>query len=150
MLQPFKRITIEMKDATNQGLYEVTGKNIDPVMRLKDPEFYYPVKLEGTTAGKKHMGVPATLAANRVIGVIGETFSVEGVGTQIIVSGIVPMKAGAVIAAGDPVMVSAKGQIVKATKVGATSGFFGVALKGAKAMDIVDVLLKIGGGIPIE
>lgn len=142
MLQPFKMITIEMKDATTDGMKTVTGKDsVDPVEQLMNSKRFQAIKLEGTTAGKMHQGVIATKSTDVVVGVVGEVFDRPVMGTQVIISGIVPMKCSAAIQAGQKVTVTAAGKIGPA---GANSSF-GIAVKGGQVDDLVDILLMIGG-----
>lgn len=132
MLQPFKSITIVMKGATNEG---VTATNAAGNKIVKADKKYYPVTVDTDGLGK-------VISADTDIcfGVLMESFDKTNVPSQVMVQGIVNMKAAEAVTAGTQVAwnFTSEGLIPY------TSGkcLVGKALSGATAEgEYVDVLI---------
>lgn len=132
MLQPFKNITIVMKEATNAG---VTAVGNDGNHRVKDDQVHTPVTIDADGLGK-------AISADTDVsfGVLMNSFNKAGVAHQVMVHGIAPMVAHESITAGTQVAwdFTNKGLIPY------VSGkcLVGKALTGASAKgDYVDVLI---------
>lgn len=144
MLQPFKFITVVMKERTNKGMQEESvGKpNMKPLITLVDDLRYHPVTLD-----EDGYGVPISAdnkADHASIGVLMESFNKTFAQHKVLIHGIVPMKAHSGVKAGMPAYWDELGDAGKGElNKDATKGpLVGKALTSAHTDgDIINVLI---------
>lgn len=150
--EPFKNITIVMKDGTNAGML-----NRSRVGKKADGTFNYPMGPDSVMLDNDRRFSPIILDADGlgvlpttadddkkiVIGVISESFTFPGHGTTTCVEGIVPMltedpnlTTGALVMV-DTTDVAAKQGPVRIKKAATDKYAFGICLGGFKANDTV-------------
>ncbi|MGL5717310.1 MAG: hypothetical protein ACRCX2_30135 [Paraclostridium sp.] len=156
MLQPFKMISIEMKNATNAG-QEIPGNGTPGHdtgnIRLKDDRTYHGISHSHDASTSDHMGIVGlgTSGARGLmpIGVLMESFDEAHIAHSVCVSGVVHMQADANsagnIVPGSTLTINSKGEV----KLDETTGhhIIGISLGSCGNGGSVDVLLMIGGSI---
>lgn len=135
MIQPFKNITVVMKDATNSGMTAATTSYVN-TNRLKDDKRYHFVSVNSDG-----LGVMSVVAAtNPVVGVLMNSFDKPMVPSEVCVSGIVPVVVGTAVTAGTPVSADATGS-AQPFVADTAANRAGIALTSGQAGEYVDVLL---------
>lgn len=144
---PWKFITIGMKEATCDGINDFVGGAANPndpdSYRIMNSKLFFPVGLDN-----KCLGRVICDDAKTPIGVVSEVFNEVGVGTQVCIRGIVPMKVAETVKPGQHVIWTWKSgtntkEGLKPLGTPREHLPVGISLKGGSEGDIIPVLLKL-------
>lgn len=143
-IQPFKYITVIMKEATNSGMGHLNPT--DGFLSVDGDKRFKPVSVDRDGFGVITPNSDGTGMFRPTIGVLTESFDKPMVSTQVLLEGIVPLQCETAVIAGSILVAGADGKIkalVKTTGgVNPSEGqLIGIAMTDGGADEYIPVLI---------